>query len=80
MVPEKGIGPGEGGGQRLGTLQFSLPRRLRRETLGTSESCSLMLLHEDIFVAVFQTRNPRLSREGQAREQPLVGIGNGRGG
>jgi hypothetical protein len=39
-----------------------------------------MLLHEDIFVAVFQTRNPRLSREGQAREQPLVGIGNGRGG
>lgn len=80
MVPEKGIGPDEVGGQRLGPLHFNLPLRLRREMLGTSEICSLMPLHEGIYVAIFQMRSPRLSMDGQAREQPLVGIGNGHGG
>lgn len=75
--PKKGIGPGEVGGQRLGTLHFNLLLRFRREMLGTSEICSPVPLHEGIFVTVFQMRSSRLSRDRQARERPLVGIGNG---
>lgn len=63
VVPEKGIGPGEVEGQRLGTLHPDLPLRLR----------DLQPPHEEICLAIFQTKSPRLSREGQARKQPLVG-------
>lgn len=75
---KKGIGPGEVGGQRLGTLHFNL-LRLRREMLGISEICSPVPLHEGIFVTVFQMRSSRLSRDRQARQRPLAGIGNGCG-